>query len=616
LKHSAIVERLGAERDAKMGRRAEPMVHEDGTPGAGSASAGPPIRRIGKYEIRGLLGKGSMGVVYHAFDPSLEREVALKVMLPQIAEDPDQKQRFEREARAVARLAHPNVVTLFDLGYHTDGAPYIVMELLKGNDLFHITGQSPPVPLVQKVTIVVQVLRGLGQAHKLGIVHRDVKPANVFITDDGTAKIMDFGVARLASSLATGAGAIVGTAAYMSPEQVRGDAVDGRSDIFSVGSVLCELLSGRRPFHEETPVATLYSIAQKEPSLDLPPGAEYERFIPVLKRALAKDREERFATCAEFADTLSRCLDEASLIVKGGVVPPRRDEGSGKGTVVAGEGTKPLAPLDLPARLPPATRPASSLRGVDPSGLFRILRDVYVRGRSGHLHFRAGHSCRSLRVLKGQITHAISDVDGERLGEVLVRYGVISQSDLEHALESEKRLGPVLSGMGLLDRRSLERALGLHVREILFAMLEAADGSPTFEELPESASESEVVCKLSTGQVILEATRRVQDPEMVRQVLGDMSRILVLSSDPLLRSQRIALTPTDGFVLSRIDGTLSAREVISLSPVPPEDTERSLFGLVCTGIVDYRRPGGTSSRPLTTATRPGGAQPTAPRRPR
>jgi serine/threonine protein kinase len=304
-----------------------------------------------------------MGAVYRALDPFLEREVALKVMLPQVAEDPDQKQRFEREARAVARLSHPNVVTVFDLGYHTDGAPYIVMELLRGDDLLHITSQGPPVALAEKVSIVLQVLRGLGQAHRVGIVHRDIKPANVFITDDGTAKIMDFGVARLGSSLATGVGAIVGTAAYMSPEQVRGEPVDGRSDIFSVASMLCELLSGRRPFHEETPVATLYSIAQKEPSLELPSGAEYERFVPVLKRALAKDREERFATCDDFADALSSCLDEASPTVRGRSIPVRRDEGSGKGTAVGLKTTKPLVPPALEAHAAPATGTPPSAAG-------------------------------------------------------------------------------------------------------------------------------------------------------------------------------------------------------------------------------------------------------------
>ena len=166
-----------------------------------------------------------MGVVYHARDPFLERDVALKVMLPQIAGDPDQKGRFEREARAVAKIVHPNVLTVFDLGYHLDGSPYIAMELLKGHDLQKAVRLPPAMTLERKVTVIVQVLAGLAHAHQAGIVHRDIKPANIFINQDGAVKIMDFGVARLTTASMTGTGNIVGTADYMSPEQVKGSRV-------------------------------------------------------------------------------------------------------------------------------------------------------------------------------------------------------------------------------------------------------------------------------------------------------------------------------------------------------------------------------------------------------
>jgi len=178
--------------------------------------------RIGKYEIVRTLGKGAMGQVYVAHDTILERDVALKVMMPGIADDPDLKARFEREARAVARMSHPNVVTVFDLGYHTDGSPYIAMELLKGRDLAKAMRETPPLSLERKVSILVQVLQGLAHAHQAGIIHRDVKPANIFLNDDGAVKIMDFGVARLTTASMTGTGSVVGTADYMSPEQVQG----------------------------------------------------------------------------------------------------------------------------------------------------------------------------------------------------------------------------------------------------------------------------------------------------------------------------------------------------------------------------------------------------------
>ena len=237
--------------------------------------------RIGKYEVVKLLGRGGMGAVYRAFDPVLEREVALKVMLPEAAGDPEHKQRFEREARAVARLSHPAVVTVFDLGYHTDGSPYIVMELLRGLDLYARLKQEPALSLAEKTSIVAQVLDGLGHAHKAGIVHRDIKPANVFLTEDGSARIMDFGIAFWTSSGATSR-TVLGTAGYMSPEQVQGERVDGRSDLFSVGSLLCELVTGRRPFDGETPMATFYRIATGHSTIEMPAGQEYAGFLPIL----------------------------------------------------------------------------------------------------------------------------------------------------------------------------------------------------------------------------------------------------------------------------------------------------------------------------------------------
>src|SRR5262245_1079903 len=171
--------------------------------------AGSPVGkeltgRIGKYEIQRLLGSGGMGVVYVAHDTLLERDVALKVMAAQLADNPRVRKRFEREAKAIARMTHPNVVTVFDLGYHVDGSPYIAMELLKGMDLRHAIRLQPPMSLEQKISVVLQILAGLSHAHHAAIVHRDVKPANVFIGVDGTVKIMDFGVARLTTASLTG----------------------------------------------------------------------------------------------------------------------------------------------------------------------------------------------------------------------------------------------------------------------------------------------------------------------------------------------------------------------------------------------------------------------------
>ncbi|HKC12920.1 MAG TPA: protein kinase, partial [Vicinamibacteria bacterium] len=420
--------------------------------------------RVGKYDIVSFLGKGAMGAVYHAHDSFLERDVALKVMLPQIAADPEHKLRFEREARAVARMMHPNVVTVFDLGYHTDGSPYIVMELLKGHDLLNVMRQKPQPSLSAKISIILQVLQGLGHAHKVGIVHRDIKPANIFLKEDGTAKIMDFGVARVTSTSMTNTGVVVGTANYMSPEQVLGGRLDGRSDLFSVGCMLSELVTGRRPFDGESIMATLYRIAHDKPELAIPAGAEHEGLRPILAKALARNAEERYASAAEFAEALQlfqRSHGQASAAVDASAasvsLPPLFDAPEAPAT----DNDAGAPPLQTP---PTISLTKESSRPPDVSGLFRLLREIYVGSKSGHLHFAhdRGRERRSLRIVKGQIVHGTSDVEGEHLGDVLVRYGLLSQADLDRAiaivLRERKRLGAVLSDLGLLERGRLEEA--------------------------------------------------------------------------------------------------------------------------------------------------------------
>jgi serine/threonine protein kinase/DnaJ-domain-containing protein 1 len=560
-----------------MGAQETAEIVWGGAPPPASSAAGPT--RIGKYEVVALLGRGGMGAVYRGFDPVLEREVALKVMLPQIADDPEQKLRFEREARAVARLAHPSVVTVYDLGYHTDGSPYIVMELLTGHDLATLLKSGTSIGVERSTWIVLQVLEGLGLAHQRGIVHRDIKPPNIFITDGEAVKIMDFGIARFTSTLATSSGMVMGTAAYMSPEQVRGEPVDGRSDLFSTGIVLCELLTGRRPFQSESAMATMYRIANDEPVIEAAGQPQIEALLPVLRRALAKRVDERYPSAAEFAAHLQLSLERL-----GPAAGDARRAGSAD-TVAMPAPHPPAAPPPGVATTSPEKARANA------SGIFALLREIYTGSKSGHLHFSVGQGRKSLRILQGRIIHGASDVDGEHLGDMLVRYGLLDQTSLERAvavvLKERRRLGAVLPELGILERDKVEQAVGLHVREILFSALDSPAVSFSFEEVTASELESDLVCPLSTGEVILEATRRIQDPELVKGILGDMGRKLELSPDPLLRSQSINLTPTDGFVLSRIDGTLSAREVVDLIPLPAEDTERSLFSLLCTGVVGY-----------------------------
>ena len=276
--------------------------------------------RLGPYEILAPLGAGGMGEVYRARDPRLGREVAVKVLPASVSADPDRLRRFEQEARAAGQLDHPGLLTVFDVGTH-EGAPYIVSELLRGETLRERLAAGP-VPQPKAIELGAQLARGLGAAHAKGIVHRDLKPENVFVTGDGRAKILDFGLARVAPepaaagaeselgtlSALTTPGVILGTVGYMSPEQVRGEPVDARSDIFSFGVVLYEMLTGQRAFSGASAVETLNAILKEEPTRELPP------FVPggevlsrVVKRCLEKRREDRF----QGADDLAFALEMA-----------------------------------------------------------------------------------------------------------------------------------------------------------------------------------------------------------------------------------------------------------------------------------------------------------------
>jgi serine/threonine protein kinase len=277
--------------------------------GAAGRDEGRYRKRIGKYAVTGRIGRGGMGMVYRGYDEVLEREVAVKTLTLEGSLDDESRRRFAIEAKAAARLQHPNIITVYELG-EDRGLPYIAMELLPGTDLEALMRSGEPLMLQEKLDLVIQVCRGLAYAHDHKVVHRDIKPSNIRVLEDGTVKIMDFGIAKLGGTGVTKAGMMVGTVHYMSPEQIRGQTLDGRSDMFSVGVILYELLAGRRPFVGEGVTAVLYKIVHEEPpELDVGElGAEAAGLQDTMRRTLAKDREQRPATAAVLADELSRIL--------------------------------------------------------------------------------------------------------------------------------------------------------------------------------------------------------------------------------------------------------------------------------------------------------------------
>lgn len=264
------------------------------------------LERLGKYRIDGVLGKGAMGVVYKAFDPGIERVVALKTIRKEMFSDGEQADligRFKNEARAAGRLAHPSIVTVFDYGEDAESA-YIAMEFVEGTPLDTLMRPNVPTALPRVLAWMGDLLQGLDFAHARGVVHRDVKPGNLLVTSDARLKIGDFGVARIESSLLTHAGAMIGTPSYMSPEQFRGESVDGRADVFSSGVVLYQLLTGARPFTGSTSAVMqqILNLQPAPPSTLLP--ALGARFDALVAKAMAKAPAERFASARDFHDAL------------------------------------------------------------------------------------------------------------------------------------------------------------------------------------------------------------------------------------------------------------------------------------------------------------------------
>jgi len=319
--------------DAEMRREVESLLAHDSdgeqiaeaiegaTHSLFDSTAIEPGTKIGDYEILNLIGSGGMGEVYRAEDVRLARDVAIKVLSPFVTNDPDRLRRFEQEARAAAALNHPNILAVYQMGVY-QGTTYLVSELLEGNNLRELM-KSGPLPWRTATEFAVQIAHGLAAAHAKGIVHRDLKPENLFVAKNGQAKILDFGLAKLTSvdeasvpGPVTEVGLVMGTVGYMSPEQVRGQIVDYRSDFFAFGTILYEMLCGQRAFTKATAADTMSAILNEDPPAIsqlitmIPPGLQR-----VVRRCLEKNREQRFQSASDLAFALEALSDTGTSAV-------------------------------------------------------------------------------------------------------------------------------------------------------------------------------------------------------------------------------------------------------------------------------------------------------------
>ncbi|MEU9617509.1 MULTISPECIES: protein kinase domain-containing protein [unclassified Streptomyces] len=322
-------------------------MSQDGAHGAQGRYAGGSVAG-GRYQLRDLLGEGGMASVYLAYDSALDRQVAIKTLHTELGREQSFRERFRREAQAVAKLQHTNIVSVFDTGEDELGGalmPYIVMEYVEGQPLGSVLQADiqsyGAMPADKALKVTSDVLAALDTSHEMGLVHRDIKPGNVMVTRRGVVKVMDFGIARAMQSGVTSmtqTGMVVGTPQYLSPEQALGRGVDARSDLYSVGIMLFQLLTGRIPFDADSPLAIAYAHVQEEP---VAPSAINRSITPAMDalvaRALKKNPNERFPSAAAMQDEIARVLSAgaqtgAPVIVAGGGAPS--NSGSGVGSAV------------------------------------------------------------------------------------------------------------------------------------------------------------------------------------------------------------------------------------------------------------------------------------------
>lgn len=300
-------------------------------------------RRFGRYEVEGELGRGAMGVVYKARDPQIDRTVAVKTV-SLWGQEPEQEKefrlRFMNEAQAAGRLHHPGIVSVFDIGEIPDNQdPYIVLEYVAGESLNRILAREKKLPLATALQLAYEIAEALDYAHAQGVVHRDIKPANILVTPDGHAKIADFGIAKLNLAHFTLPGRVLGTPAYMAPEQLCGEGSDGRSDLFSLGVILYVMVTGHSPFQGTSATTVCFKVANREPvaasalDMNLPPAIDM-----VIARAMAKDPQDRYQLGSEFANDL-RELQRASQKTSTSTSTAKLKTSTGTRSTLTGTGT-------------------------------------------------------------------------------------------------------------------------------------------------------------------------------------------------------------------------------------------------------------------------------------
>jgi len=500
------------------------------------------VESIGKYQVRKVIGRGSMGTVYEALDPDFQRKVALKTVSPRESEGPELKARFLREAQAAGRLKHRNIVTVYDVG-EEKGQPYIAMELVEGFDLERVIQEKRPLAVEWKIDVLRQICEGLAHAHGHGIVHCDIKPGNVRVSTEGEVKIVDFGIALLQSSTS---GHVAGTPHYMAPEQVEGKAVDRRADIFSVGAIAYELLAYRKPFEAESLTGVMSKIAHDHvtPDASALPEADYPGLAGVVLKAMAKDPAERYQDLEQMRDALEALVRQAA---------PRllaRERESGPRPPAAEEAARLAAEVDRArgaGQLQKALQLCARLRELDPARGGRLAGEVEAAIREqeveqiaamalayaadGELDLAVKIAEKVQRLSPGSPRHRelkayLAEERSRRTAEVLIATAqdhlVLGNLD-EAVAAAEEALS--LNPAHALAREIRRRAGEVVARRERTQDAEAFGPPPPLAPLPEGDPKSPEAASL------LEAARRLLRDRAPRQALPLLERAAEIEAD-------------------------------------------------------------------------------------
>jgi serine/threonine protein kinase len=577
-----------------------------------------PPQKIGKYEIRGLVGKGAMGVVYNAVDPALGRAVAIKTLsLSALSGSPHEaelKLRFLREARSAGMLQHPNIITVHEL-FEDGGTAYLVMELLEGAALSSLLQRRKELTLGERLSILDQIAAGLSEAHAHRIIHRDLKPSNVFVLKNGVVKVLDFGVAKMGEGELTKAGTVFGTVEYMAPEQVRGASVNARADIFSLGVVAYEVLSGRNPFRAETLAASVFKILSDNPerlasdSAGIPPSID-----AIVFRALAKAEMERFESLSELRTALQKAAESAGIVLK----PPALSE---KDVVISRESAD-AAGASIEPRISQWSHVAAQAdlleeiyqRGVAAfnAGSFaecvekmsQVLDEVPVHAMSLHYLAMSEENLRRQRLRESDRKEATALLtamrDAHRKGEAAAviekanRLLALDKESLEarwYRRNAEARLRAVSVGVGSKERAAAGRSV---------AGTSSREGAKSFGYVPAKESRFHPAQRREVEVAVLSPTRESSGGKGVWLLVGTgvlflglvgvwissigSSKPEVKASPPTLpgvRTSPFEGIDEDGTVLlqvTRPTPSFSVKQVIPTSIVAGTPSKVGLFG--------------------------------------